>query len=59
MILFGHHIEIEILGKHFSPEGPMEHALWFGGTALAALFMLYGAYALGRDWLRRSDKVTR
>jgi len=56
MIVFGHHIEIEILGRNFSPQGPMEHAMWFGGTALAAFLMLYGGYALVRDWLRRGRR---
>jgi hypothetical protein len=59
MPLFGHHtqgyLEVEIMGHPF-PDGPTEHALAFGGTALALVLMLYGLYALVRDlfrWRRR------
>ena len=48
MPLFGHHmngyLEVEIMGHPF-PDGPTEHALAFGGTAVAAALMLYGLYA--------------
>ena len=55
MPLFGHHtegyLEVEILGHPF-PDGPTEHALAFGGTALGLVLMLYGLYAAVRDFVR-------
>jgi hypothetical protein len=59
MPLFGHHtqgyLEVEIMGHPF-PDGPTEHALAFGGTALSLVLMLYGLFAIVRDlvrWRRR------
>ncbi len=50
--LFGHHtggyFEVEIMGRPF-PTGPEEHAIAFGFTAVAAVLMLYGLYAIIRD----------
>jgi hypothetical protein len=55
MPLFGHHaegyFEIEIMGKPF-PDGPTEHVLAFGFTAVALVLMAYGAFAAVRDLLR-------
>ena len=60
--LFGHHtqgyLEVEIMGRPF-PDGPTEHALAFGGTALAAALMLYGLYAAVRDVLRWRHRRAR
>jgi hypothetical protein len=56
MGLFAHHIGVEILGREFSPETPMEHAMVFGATGLVLGLMIYGAYALVRDisrWRQR------
>jgi hypothetical protein len=62
--LFAHHtegyFEVEIMGRPF-PTGPQEHALAFGGTALALVLMGYGLYAIVRDvwrW-RRGRMVAR
>jgi hypothetical protein len=59
MPLFGHHtqgfLEVEIMGHPF-PDGPTEHTLAFGVSAVALVLMLYGLYALVRDvfrWRRR------
>lgn len=49
MHLFGHHIGVEIMGREFSPETPMEHVIMFGITGVVLLLMSYGAYALVRD----------
>jgi hypothetical protein len=55
MPLFGHHmhgyLEVQVMGREF-PDGPTEHALAFGGMAVAAALMLYGLIALLRDVLR-------
>jgi hypothetical protein len=52
MVLFGHHMGVEILGREFAPEGPVEHAVVFGLTAVFLSLMAYGAFAAVRD-LRR------
>lgn len=55
MLLFAHHLGVEIFGHEFAPETPMEHALAFGLTAVFLGLFLYGAYAAWRDlnrWLR-------
>ena len=53
--LLGHHLhgyfEVEILGHPF-PDGPTEHAIAFGGSAVVLVLMLYGLYAMVRDVLR-------
>jgi hypothetical protein len=63
MPLFAHHtqgyFEVEIMGQPF-PDGPTEHALAFGGTALALVLMLYGLYALVRDcWRWRQRRALK
>ncbi len=57
--LLGHHLHgyfaVEILGREF-PDGPTEHAIAFGGTAVVLVLTLYGLYAMVRDvirWRRR------
>ncbi len=60
MRLLAHHIGIEILGREFSPETPMEHVMVFGIGLVFLVLMGYGAYALVRDvrrW-RRGDSVS-
>lgn len=62
MILFAHHFGVEIFGREFSPETPMEHFIAFGITGLVLILTLYGAYAGIRDlrrWLQtRRAKTT-
>ncbi len=61
MSLFGHHtkawLDIEILGHDLTPETATEHAVATALLGLALVLMLYGAYALVRDLLRRPRKV--
>lgn len=53
--MFAHHIGVEILGREYSPETPMQHVV-VGVVSLAVLALIvYGAYAAVRDirrWLR-------
>jgi hypothetical protein len=60
MILFAHHMAVEILGREFSPETPMEHAVVFGLSAVVLSLIGYGAYAGVRDFRqwRRDRKKT-
>ena len=58
MSLFGHHMGVEILGREFAPETPMEHVVAFGITAVVLGLMTYGAIALVRDLLRWRRRKT-
>lgn len=61
MSLFGHHtkawLDIEIMGHDLSPNTATEHAVAVAVLGVAALLMLYGAYALVRDLFRRRGRV--
>jgi hypothetical protein len=53
MSLFAHHIAVELFGREYSPETPMEHAVAFGLTGVVLALTAYGAYAVVRDLRRR------
>jgi hypothetical protein len=53
MLLLGHHVAVELFGREFSPETPLEHAVAFGLTGLFLALTAYGAYAAVRDLRRR------
>ncbi|MBL8794668.1 MAG: hypothetical protein JNM56_12245 [Planctomycetia bacterium] len=52
MNLLAHHFGVELFGREFSPETPMEHVVTFGVTGLMLSLMVYGAYAAARDFRR-------
>jgi hypothetical protein len=52
MGLFAHHIAVEIFGREFSPETPLEHVMVFGLTGVVFALAVYGLYAGARDWKR-------
>jgi hypothetical protein len=59
MLVFGHHVAVELFGREFSPQTPLEHAAAFGATGLVLALTIYGAYAAVRDvrrWLRGDNK---
>jgi hypothetical protein len=61
MGLWAHHIAVEVFGREFSPETPLEHVMVFGISGVALGLMFYGAWAVVRDWRRwrrRRAKVT-
>jgi hypothetical protein len=58
MILFGHHVAVEIFGQEFAPQTPLEHMVVFGLTGLLLALMSYGAYAAVRD-LRRGFRQAK
>jgi hypothetical protein len=58
MGLWAHHIAVELYGREFSPETPLEHVMVFGITAVVLGLMFYGAWAAVRD-LRRWRQRTR
>jgi hypothetical protein len=59
MGLFAHHIAVEILGREFSPETPLEHVMVFGISGVLVALTVYGAYAAIRDVRRwRQNRLT-
>jgi hypothetical protein len=60
MVLWAHHVAVEVFGREYSPETPLEHVMAFGVTGLLVGLMAYGAYAGLRDllrWRRRRTAV--
>jgi hypothetical protein len=52
MYLFAHHIGVELFGKEFAPETPLEHVCAFAIMTVVLGLMSYGAYAAIRDFRR-------
>lgn len=52
MHLLAHHVGVELFGKEFAPQTPMEHALALAITIVVLGLMGYGAYAAIRDFRR-------
>ena len=46
MLLFAHHVAVELFGREFSPRTPLEHVCAFGAVGLVLGLACYGAYAL-------------
>ncbi len=62
MLIFAHHMAVELLGREFSPQGVVQHVCVFAAFALVAGTSAYGTWVLfGKavDWIRgRSGKLT-
>ncbi|MBX6311384.1 MAG: hypothetical protein IRY99_00445 [Isosphaeraceae bacterium] len=46
MILFAHHVAVELFGREFAPRTPLEHACAFGMTGLILGLAVYGGWTL-------------
>jgi hypothetical protein len=46
MILFAHHVAVELFGREFSPRTPLEHICAFGGVGLILALAAYGGWTL-------------
>jgi hypothetical protein len=53
MILFAHHVGVELLGREFSPHGVVQHVCVF-----AALGLLFGTSAYGSWTLYQKSRET-
>ncbi|MFN4260580.1 MAG: hypothetical protein ACK4RK_14895 [Gemmataceae bacterium] len=54
-MMLAHHVGIELFGREFAPETPMEHVIAFSIGGLIVALMVYGGYAAVRDvrrWLQ-------
>ena len=48
MILFAHHVAVELWGREFSPRTPLEHVCTFAVVGFVLATSLYGTVALAR-----------
>jgi hypothetical protein len=46
MLLFAHHMAVELFGREFSPHGTLEHVCTFGVIGLVLGLSAYGAWTL-------------
>jgi len=46
MLLFAHHMAVELLGHEFSPQGAVQHVCVFASLALIAGTSAYGTWVL-------------
>jgi hypothetical protein len=53
MILFAHHVAVELFGREYSPQTPLEHVCAFGAVGLVLALAGYGAWTLGSKLLAR------
>jgi hypothetical protein len=57
MILFAHHMGVELLGREFSPHGVLQHVCVFAALGLVAATSAYGTWALASRFLSRGRKT--
>ncbi len=58
MILFAHHMAVELFGREFSPHTPLDHIAVFGVLGLVLGLSGYGAWTLAAKALNR-DRAGR
>ena len=46
MLVFAHHVAVELFGREFSPQTPLEHACAFGVVGLILATSAYGTWTL-------------
>jgi hypothetical protein len=46
MLLFAHHMAVEILGREFSPHGVIEHICVFAALGFVVATSVYGTWTL-------------
>jgi hypothetical protein len=46
MLLFAHHMAVELLGREFSPHGTLEHVCVFAALGFIVGTSAYGTWAL-------------
>ncbi|HEX8203263.1 MAG TPA: hypothetical protein VF590_22495 [Isosphaeraceae bacterium] len=46
MLVFAHHMAVELFGREFSPQTPLEHACAFGVVGLILATSAYGTWML-------------
>jgi hypothetical protein len=46
MLVFAHHVAVELFGREFSPHTPLEHVCAFGAVGLILATSAYGTWTL-------------
>jgi hypothetical protein len=59
MLLFAHHVAVELFGREYSPRTPLEHACAFGAVALILGLAAYGAWTLATKLMRTARARAR
>jgi hypothetical protein len=59
MILFAHHMAVELLGREFSPHGTLEHVCVFAALALIAGTSAFGTWTLATKALEHAQSRRR
>jgi hypothetical protein len=59
MLLFAHHMAVELFGREFSPRTPLEHICTFGVIGLVLATSAYGSWTLASKWMERSRARVR
>jgi hypothetical protein len=45
-MLFAHHVAVELFGREYSPQTPLEHACAFTAVGIVLALAVYGAWTL-------------
>jgi hypothetical protein len=53
MLLFAHHMGVELLGREFSPHGVVQHVCVFAALAFIATTSAVGTWTLAQRLLER------
>jgi hypothetical protein len=53
MLVFAHHVAVELFGREFSPRTPLEHVCAFGVVGLVLATSAYGTWTLAAKALGR------
>lgn len=56
MLVFAHHMAVELLGREFSPHGVFQHVCVFAALGLIAATSAYGTWALALRFLSRGQE---
>jgi hypothetical protein len=51
MVIFAHHMAVELLGREFSPHGVVQHVCVFAALGLVAATSAYGTWVLAMRML--------
>jgi hypothetical protein len=54
MLVFAHHMGVELLGREYSPHGLVQHLCVFAALGFVAATSAYGTWALATKLLERT-----
>ena len=58
MLIFAHHMAVELFGREFAPQSAWEHVCAFGAISLLLATSAYGTWSLAaKAWSRSRRRV--